>query len=56
MSESDNIAAEMAACLQSIIDGAVHPDIALRCILVDLAPIRAVLAKYRNRPLTPAKE
>lgn len=39
---------KLAAVLQSIIDGAVHPDVALRRISVDLAPIRAALEEYRK--------
>jgi hypothetical protein len=39
---------KLAAVLQSIIDSACHPDIALRVIAVDLAPIRKALAEYRK--------
>jgi hypothetical protein len=37
----------LAATLQGIIDGAVHPDLALRRVMVDLKPVRAALARYR---------
>ncbi len=39
---------KLAAVLQSIIDSACHPDIALRVISVELAPIRKALADYRK--------
>ena len=29
--------------LQGIINSCVHPDIAVRCVMVDLAPIRKVI-------------
>ena len=34
--------------LQAIINGCVHPDKATRRVILDLAPIRAVLKKYSN--------
>ena len=34
---------EMRKILQSIIDGCVHPDIAVRAVFVELEPIRKVL-------------
>jgi hypothetical protein len=37
---------EMRDVLQGIIDGAVHPKTAVRRVMVDLAPIRKVLAAY----------
>lgn len=37
---------KLAQVLQSIIDSACHPDIALRVISVELAPIRRVLKDY----------
>jgi hypothetical protein len=37
---------ELIKVLQGIIDGCVHPDIAVRAALVDLAPIRKILKKY----------
>lgn len=39
---------KLAAVLQGIIDSACHPDIALRVISVDLAPIRKALADDRQ--------
>jgi len=41
------LADELAGALQSIIDGCVHPEKAVRRVSVDLAPIRAVLDRYR---------
>ncbi len=39
---------KLAAVLQSIIDGCVHPQVALRRVSVDLAPIRAALKAYHE--------
>ena len=38
----------LAATIQGVIDSACHPDIALRVISVELAPLRAALTKYRS--------
>jgi hypothetical protein len=40
---------ELRQVLQQIIDGAVHPETAVRRVMVDLAPIRKVLAKFTNK-------
>lgn len=40
---------EYRQVLQSIINGAVHPEIALCRVMVNLGPIRAVLKKYPER-------
>lgn len=40
----DEVASRQRAVLQSIIDGCVHPTTAKRRVMVDLAPIREVLA------------
>ena len=39
---------ELRKILQSIIDGCVHPDIAVRAVFVELEPIRKVLGKQMN--------
>lgn len=35
----------LATALQGVINSAAHPAIALRCVMVDLAPIRKALKK-----------
>jgi hypothetical protein len=35
----------LATALQNVINSAAHPAIALRCVMVDLAPIRKALKK-----------
>ena len=40
---------EYRKILQNIINGACHPETALRRVMVDLTPIRAVLKKYGKK-------
>lgn len=37
--------AEMNATMQNIINGCVHPEVAYRAVMVDLAPIRKAVKK-----------
>ena len=39
---------DLANILQGIIDGCVHPDVAVRAVMVDLKPIRAILKKNKK--------
>jgi hypothetical protein len=41
---------KLADVLQGIINSACHPEIALRVISVELAPIRKALAEYHKTP------
>jgi len=36
----------LAATLRRILNGACHPEIALRVVMVDLGPVRAALKAY----------
>lgn len=48
----EKLNAEMAETLQGIINGCVHPEVAIRTVFVDLAPIRKALKEneklFRN--------
>lgn len=44
----ENMAEKLAKTLKDIIDGAAHPEIAVRRVMVDLKPIRAVLKEYEK--------
>lgn len=40
--------ADMAATMQGIINGCCHPDVAIRAVFTDLAPIRKSLKKHKE--------
>lgn len=44
----EKLNAEMAETLQGIINGCVHPEVAIRAVFVDLAPVRKTLSKYKT--------
>jgi hypothetical protein len=39
---------ELIQVLKGIIDGCVHPNVAVRAVMVDLKPIRKILEKVNN--------
>lgn len=42
-----NQAAIMATALEGVLNSALHPDITIRALLVEFAPVRVALAGYR---------
>lgn len=45
---NDELKKEVLDLLESIVNGCVHPDIAVRRISVELAPIREMIKKLKN--------
>lgn len=47
------VAANMAAALEGVLNAALHPDVAIRAVLVPLDPVREALVQYRRFCGTP---